>query len=83
LKKLWLLKPKEDLPSENNPWDPWFGKCFGFLICAENEYQARKIAVDKGGDERNAWFDNKLSSCVELTSDNVDTGVVLMDFRSA
>jgi hypothetical protein len=82
LKKLWLLKPNSNLPSEKNPWNPWFGKCFGFLICAENEFQARKIANDNGGNEGSVWLDPSVCTCLELTPGNVEEGVVLMDFRS-
>ena len=72
----------ENLPVENNPWEPWFGKCFGFLICTEKEYQARKIADENRGDEGSAWLDPNLTSCAEVTPDQVDEGVILMDFRS-
>jgi hypothetical protein len=61
--KLWLLRPlgkylEEDSPNyskEDNPWVPWYDKAFGFVIRAETEKRARKIAQAHGGDEIDEW----------------------------
>ena len=91
--KLWLLKPVEGL-KENNPWDPWYDKAFGFVVRAETEDAARKIANDNGGSETgpvrtrvyrtggDPWLDKKLSTCSELLTDG-EAGLVLKDFASA
>jgi hypothetical protein len=47
--KLWLLRPIEGL--ENDPWEPWYDKVFGFVIRAETEERAREIANENGRDE--------------------------------
>ena len=47
--KLWLLRPIEGL--ENDPWEPWYDKAFGFVIRAETEKRAREIANENGGNE--------------------------------
>lgn len=77
--KLYELRPIEDLPEGDNPWDPWYDKCFGFVIRAENEKEAREIAHNNASDENRSqflgrkiantcspWLDNKYSTCVEL-----------------
>lgn len=81
--KLWLLRPI----NESTHWRPWFDKAFGFVIRAETEAEARKIAQGAGGDEtRNykseAWVDPKFSTCTELTAEGA-AGEVIQDYRSA
>lgn len=57
--KLYILRPKENLPYEDSPWNPWYDKCFGEVVRANNAKQARKIA--------NSIFENpKFSTCEEL-----------------
>lgn len=70
--KLWLLRPKKEFPEEHfDPWEPWYDKTFGFVIRAETEETARKIA-DKNATAENdplrPWLDPLLSDCVELNS---------------
>lgn len=48
--KLWLLRPRTDL--EYSPWAPWFDKAFGFVIVAQTEGEARKIAFTETGEYR-------------------------------
>jgi hypothetical protein len=48
---LWLLRPVENLPIDDNPWDPWYDKAFGFVILAETEADARALADKNAGDE--------------------------------
>ena len=49
--KLWLITPKEGLSSDDNPWYPWYNKCFGMVIRAETEEEARELATDDSCDE--------------------------------
>jgi len=89
--KLWILRPRE-LPfgTKENPWDPWFDKAFGFIVRAEDEQGARKLADEESGDEkdlyqfpdRQPWTDSKYSTCEELFADGT-TGVIMEEFRSA
>ncbi|MHC4620581.1 MAG: hypothetical protein ACYTEQ_22770 [Planctomycetota bacterium] len=82
--KLWLLRPHEDLPDDNNPWEPWYDKCFGMVVRAATENEARAMAqgVDESGDYeedmRGAWLDSTLSTCTELTAEG-EPGVVIRD----
>lgn len=88
--KLWLLKPKLD--REPNPWQPWYDKCFGSVVRAETEEDARRDAdLGAGGEnhtgypeyrEQHPWLSDEYSTCEELTPDG-EAGVILSDFRSA
>ena len=92
--KLWLLKPRENLPEDDNPWNPWYDKAFGFVVRATDRAQARALANKAGGDETgptshsvyrhggDAWLHPKYSTCEELIAEGPE-GVVLRDFRSA
>lgn len=93
--KLWILRPVENLPIGDNPWEPWYDKCFCFVVRSETEEEARKLAHENAGDEnrgefqgekiadtKSPWLDAKYSTCVELTAEG-DTGVVLSDFHDA
>lgn len=78
--KLWILKPIDD---QSGPWEPWYDKTFGFIVRAESEEQARVLAAEQCGDEGpDAWLDESLSTCIELTSDG-EAGVIIEDNWSA
>ena len=85
--KLYKLSPIEDL-QDDNPWRPWFDKCFGIVVRAENELQARRLAASKAGDESsdckdgNPWLYAKYSKC-EIIEQNGDSEIILIDFASA
>jgi len=84
--KLWLLRPAEDLPSGIDPWDPWYDKVFGFVIRAETEEDARRLAHDEAGNEnrgkvRGPWLNARYATCVELTADG-DPAVVMEDAQA-
>ena len=91
--KLWLLRPEDCLP-EDDPWEPWYDKAFGFVVRAETEEEARKLANKEGGGETgpvsnkvyreggNPWLDEKYSTCVVLYSYG-EKGVVIRDFAAA
>lgn len=88
--KLWLLLPKEYLPSADNPWDPWYDKAFGFVVRAETEEEARKLANEAGGAETKPhanrvyrtgggpWLSQQFSICTELTAEG-PSKVILKD----
>lgn len=84
--KLWLLKPCEGLPSNYNPWEPWYDKAFGFVVRADTEATARQIADNNSGDEGtpyvSPWLDANYSTCVELLPDG-EAGLILQDYHAA
>ena len=93
--KLWLLRPADKLAKNDNPWEPWYDKAFGFVVRAETEAEARALAHADAGDENRGeflkartanteqpWKDAKYSTCVELTAEG-DAEVVMKDFASA
>ena len=93
--KLWLLRPVEKLPDDENPWEPWYDKSFGFVVRAETEAEARDIAHADAGDENRGeflrqktantcepWKGAKYSTCVELLPEGL-AGVVMQDFARA
>lgn len=92
---LWILKPKEGLIKGDNPWDPWYDKCFGFIVRADSEGHARALADDWAKDENRAEFLGEVISTTEhpwLSPDHStcepldikgDAGVVMMDVHSA
>ena len=41
--KLWHLYPNPDRPKENDPWEPWYDKAFGFIIRAAAAQEAREM----------------------------------------
>ena len=90
---LWLLQPVEDRPALDDPWNPWFDKCFGMVVRASTEDEARSLAHEKAANEnrgmflgqRNAntntpWLDAKYSTCSVLVSDGC-AEVVIRDMR--
>ena len=92
---LWILKAKNSLPEGDDPWEPWYDKTFGFVIRANTEDDARRIADENMGDEgrgvflgsvtaktKNPWLDSRYSTC-EILSDVGEEGVVIEDHRSA
>ena len=75
--KLWLLKPVKD-------WDPWYDKAFGFVVSAESEEAARRIASVNHGDETSeAWINPRETSCVELKAEDFPNEVIIRNFASA
>jgi hypothetical protein len=82
--KLWLLA-KGNIPS--GVVSPWFRvKCdmvCTFIIRAEDEASARKIADSQGGKENQSgfspWLNESFTTCVELTGDG-NAEVILSDY---
>lgn len=88
--KLWLLRAREDLPPENDPWEPWYDKAFGFVVQAKDEEAARRLADIDAGDENGSlraeghpWLDPGLSTCVELRVEGEEEYVIMEDFHVA
>ena len=85
--KLWLIGKRGGLAREGDPWRPWYDKAYGFVVRAETEADARRLANENGGDERREipgvypWLDSEFSTCVELTADG-ERGVVLCNFAN-
>ena len=84
--KLYLLRPKKNL-GKNDPWEPWYDKCGGMVVRADNARAARRLAKEHGGDETrnhdfNPWMLAKYSTCEELKPTGT-TGLVIRDFWSA
>jgi hypothetical protein len=93
--KLWLLLPAKPLPVNDNPWEPWFDKAFGFVVRAITEEDARTVAHNEAGNENRGeflrtktantkapWLDARYSTCVELLPDG-EPGLVMKDFAAA
>ena len=92
--KLYILRPVEGLGNDN-PWEPWYDKAFGFVVRADSADQARQFANEDAGDENRGmflskktanttapWTDEKYSTCEELKADG-EAGVVMKDFAAA
>ena len=93
--KVFILRPKNELPVNDNPWEPWYDKIFGFIIRADNEKEAREIANENAGDENigeflskktantnTPWLDEKYSTCVEISNEG-GKGLIMQDFARA
>jgi len=82
--KLWLLRPITK--KKGGPWDPWYDKSFGFVICAETEESARKIADKNAGDEnlddKHPWLKTSWSTCKELLPNDKEK-LIMKDYASA
>lgn len=84
--KLWLLRGTDDFC---NGWD-----CAqGFVIRAQTEAEARRLAALAGGDEQygvdehneeptGGWLLPENASCTELTAEDLAAGVILRDFNA-
>lgn len=82
--KLWILRPVGyDTDDEHVNWRCWYDKCFGVVVRAETEEEARAIASKSHGDEgRKAWLDASMSTCLSLESEGLP-GVIICDVHSA
>lgn len=93
--KLWLLRPVDGLAENDNPWEPWYDKAFGFVVRAETEAEARSLAHADAEDENRGefcgtktvnttqpWLNAKYSTCVDLLPEG-DAEVVMKDFSRA
>jgi len=80
--KIWILRPQWD----TDLWAPWYDKAFGFIVRAETEEDARKLANEKTGDENwegiDAWNNTKYTTCEPLL-DAGEPEVILRDYAAA
>lgn len=82
LNKTWHLKAKEDLPVEDDPWEPWYGKCHAMVIVAPDEETARCLAQTVACEEGpNAWIDSRYSTCEQIEVG--ETHIVVQEVRGA
>lgn len=93
---LWLLRPRDFLPDDDNPWNPWYDKCFGFVIRADSEKEARKLANENGRDENRGeflnkkvahttspWLDERYSTCINLSDIDIGPSRIIMQDNHA
>ena len=93
--KLWLLRPidtKHDILILNgerfqNPWIPWYNRCFGMIVRAETKEDARLFADTNSADEAigklpNPWINPLLTNCDELMAEGIET-VIMQDIKQA
>lgn len=94
---LWILKPKDNLQENDNPWGPWYDKAFGFVVRANSENEARQFANSDAGDEnrgeflskeisktKTPWLDVEYSTCEPLEDhEGSERGVIMKDFWAA
>ena len=69
--EFYLLRPVEKLEASDNPWEPWYDKCFGFVVLARNEKDARTIAHQNGADENSGvrrWIEGKAVPSANTTA---------------
>lgn len=84
---LWLLRP---IDPDSPPWEPWYDRCFGFVVRAPSEEKARAMTEGATGDEQartyggkgpNPWLDPALATCERLSQRGLD-GIVMIDFHA-
>ena len=84
--RLWILRPKDAIAGDNNPWVPWYDKCFGMIVRASYEADARKLAHDNSWDETREpytpWLSSEYSSCRELEFEGGEE-IIMQDNHSA
>ena len=92
---LWILRPVTVRQPNDDPWEPWYDKVFGFVVRAETEEGARELAHQNAGDEnrgeflqkatvktKSPWLDKRYSTCEVLRNEG-EVGVIMQDFVSA
>ena len=82
--KLWILRPVEIRPYQDDPWKPWYDKTFGIVIRAETEDAARALAFDEvhGAEESDVWTNPKYTTCKELLAEGEEE-YIIQDFAAA
>jgi hypothetical protein len=70
---LYLLEPIK-------PWTPWYDKVFVYVICANDEQEARQLASNQAEAEgMDVWLDKNITFCTPVTDDS--SRVILRDHR--
>ncbi len=87
--KLWLLRPRDDLPEQDDPWWNRRDSVQGFVVRADTEEQARELAHLHAAQENSSaaftaapWLDPKYSVCQQLLPDVGIEGVIIRDLLS-
>lgn len=80
--RLWLLRPV-GYPKPTYPaWDTWYDRCFGMVVVAYDEAQARDIAWRFAGVEGiEVWRDPEVTTCTSSFTYS-EPSLVLRDFRA-
>lgn len=79
---LYKLAPTDE---NNDHWEPWFDCCFGMVVRAATEQEARLVAQTQAGDEQlkgTPWLDAALTRCERLDPDGAPE-VILRDVHWA
>ena len=83
---IWLLKKKDRLPSDDNPWLDQWDKATEAVVIAESEASARELvaAEDRGfvagfskEEALGAWTNERYSTCEKLVAGEVQRVVVM------
>jgi hypothetical protein len=87
--KLWLLRPRDDLTEQEDPWWNRRDMVHGFVIYADSEAEAREIAHQNAASENQSsaltqapWLNPKYSTCKQLLPDVGMEGVIIRDYVS-
>lgn len=73
--RLWHLRGRLD----EGPWNTLKDNVVGFIVRAEDEEQARRLARDEaGGEDGYVWMESQFSTCTELLAAG-DAAVVMAD----
>ena len=78
--KLWILRPNWSREVARELWASEHDKALGFVVCAETEDRARRIAYDNAGDEGgDVWLDSVYTTCAELETEDVREELLMRD----
>lgn len=87
--QLWIIRPVENLPEQNDPWFEKYDIALGFVVRAESEGQARILADRFAGSNDgtfhngyrwvNPWLETDYSTCEPLSHEG-EEGVIIMDY---
>ena len=92
---IYLLKARDDLGDEDNPWEPWFDKNFALAVVARSEDEARRMAHEFAADEnrgeflghkvsetKEPWLHPEYSTC-RIVDPNEESKVLVIDCAEA
>ncbi len=86
---LYILKARDDLEENDDPWEPWYDKMFSIVVRAESYKEAREVAQENSGDENRGrflgdmisktttpWLESKYSTCELLVADGEKEAII-------
>ena len=77
---IWELRPIDE---DAGHWVPWYDKAFGFVVIADSEEEARRLASLSHSDEgAEVWLDHAETTCEEIDGDD-ESRVVICNFAGA